>query len=594
MKRIEHYVFEAQVARPKRRRRPPATPQAGRWSVAEQLRRSGGDRLGVLRSAPVAVISVQESLEVVPDDSAAPLSPPLGAATSGQNEIEEEPDRDALDATQLELPLADTLLDSEGGETAESSHGEEDFEDGEEEGQQAAATSASPAPTLLQDSSSESHDADADGLFVREDGPEPCFCDAGDYSTRPVVVDRHDLPPETLEEELLEFNAAIANGSCCIALASLLGDDAVGGGSGCVRDVFGSFGGVEAYAEHLRRVVALPRADLRLAPQSAQAFERLQAELEAALLLARPAPVIGDLAAAFAQLHCGSTSAGERWFSQLISRLAFAPLRGRCRYAALRVAWALARRTSSSASARSRTSERRPGARARVPEPAELRTLARPMAALARSAALDRPTDLAMSAQAPEKQSLSLRLSPSVRERSAALARSPAVLERPAALEDESGEQYLFIPAASASCRGLHANVAGTIARKMLGKLEALLYAGCLRPWLVPLRVSCQADAAPAQPPSPPQHCDPARLGTARRRVCEEMRNRHRVVGTAASAACAAGGSFGEEELSRHVYRCLGALTRRLASEVVALAGLARRELEEQFLLSASVATSCG
>lgn len=142
----------------------------------------------------------------------------------------------------------------------------------------------------------------------------------------------------TLEEELLEFAAAAAQGECSCGTA-LSGQSA----AGSAAEVWASFDGIEGYLNYLKKDVGISSADVPL--NGGAAWQRLMEEVEVAMRLAHPPPEeLAGLMLAAVQAGGTGIHGHQRWddvASKLLLTIAFEPLRRRIRYVASRVAWAL-------------------------------------------------------------------------------------------------------------------------------------------------------------------------------------------------------------------------------------------------------------
>merc|ERR1719362_661895 len=142
----------------------------------------------------------------------------------------------------------------------------------------------------------------------------------------------------TLDEELTEFAAAAAKGSCGSG-SVLPAQDA----SSAAADLFASFGSVEGYAKYLKDEVRVPCADMKL--NGGAAWQRLLAEIEVAMRLAHP-PAEELSALMLNAIRADGTGVHghvrrEDVASKLMLGIAFEPLRRRISYVASRVIWVL-------------------------------------------------------------------------------------------------------------------------------------------------------------------------------------------------------------------------------------------------------------
>merc|ERR1719362_95334 len=142
----------------------------------------------------------------------------------------------------------------------------------------------------------------------------------------------------TLDEELTEFAAAAAKGSCGSG-SVLPAQDA----SSAAADLFASFGSVEGYAKYLKDEVRVPCADMKL--NGGAAWQRLLAEIEVAMRLAHP-PAEELSALMLNAIRADGTGVHghvrrEDVSSKLMLGIAYGPLRRRIRYVVARVIWVL-------------------------------------------------------------------------------------------------------------------------------------------------------------------------------------------------------------------------------------------------------------
>lgn len=148
----------------------------------------------------------------------------------------------------------------------------------------------------------------------------------------------------TLEEELMEFSAAMASTKCW-AGSRVTGQEA----RVAAEELWSSFNGVERYTAYVRENLGMGSVDMPL--NGGAAWHRLTKEIEIAMRLVHPSVKhVQELVIATVQAGGTGLRGNQDWddiAAKLLLEIAYEPLRRRIHYVVARVSWALQQLKSS-------------------------------------------------------------------------------------------------------------------------------------------------------------------------------------------------------------------------------------------------------